>query len=318
MDESWKDKEKIVALLEKFISPDCQVEHNKFLPVLGRPNREPRQFDVVVTTSLQANRKHIAVFEVQKRGSKPDINTFGGWIVKMREVGANQLICVSEAGFPQSIIDEVKDTYGQDVVTLMTLKEFDVLTNPQLVNMDFTFEPTNKHFEIVNIEPIHLEEEAQIHVDTIKEPFNLNKPIFTIKNSIIKINIRDLVRSIIEYQTRDNKYVEMQRKHKSHTIHAHITPETNVWVHVNNRKFKIQSWKFAIEIDISDLDFEQETKKYVYKSEIINEELVWVASHVIKLGSKTIQIDLIAKMENGKLKFGIRDKLLIDKSRNEN
>ena len=33
---------KVVALLEKILTPDATVRHNVLLPVLGRPGRSPR------------------------------------------------------------------------------------------------------------------------------------------------------------------------------------------------------------------------------------------------------------------------------------
>lgn len=119
--KNWKTAEHIAAMLEKAVSPDAMVQHNVFLPVIGRPNRKPRQCDVVVTYGKEP-RTSRAIVEVQKRNRKPDITTFDGWVAKMREVGAQQLICVSEHGYPQSIIDKVALEIGP-TVKLMTLRQ---------------------------------------------------------------------------------------------------------------------------------------------------------------------------------------------------
>lgn len=132
-ESGWKVKELIVAALEKYVTPESKVEHNIKLPVVGKPNRRPRQCDVVITYGNEP-RQFTAIVEVQDRSRRPDITMFHGWVRKMQEVGANQLICVSELGFPDSIIDEVKNTYGGSVV-LMTLQEFDYIANPQEINM---------------------------------------------------------------------------------------------------------------------------------------------------------------------------------------
>jgi hypothetical protein len=68
-------------------------------------------------------RQTISIVEVQKRGSKPEINDFNGWIVKMRDVGAQHLICVSALGFPVSI-EEKADQIGP-TVRLLTLKQIE-------------------------------------------------------------------------------------------------------------------------------------------------------------------------------------------------
>jgi hypothetical protein len=122
---SWKAAEKLVAAIEKSLAPDATVEHDVQLPVLGQ-NRS-RQCDVVLRVGKKP-RDQFFIVEVQQRGSKPDINTFGGWLRKMEEVGASGLICVSEAGFPDSIIQDVAQRIGPKV-RLITL-------NPQGENFD--------------------------------------------------------------------------------------------------------------------------------------------------------------------------------------
>ena len=119
----WKDAEKIAALFEKAITPTAKVEHDKRLPVIGKPNRIPRQCDVVITFG-KSPRNTRAIVEVQKRNNKPNIIEFHGWLKKMREVGAQQLICVSTKGFPKSIKDEVAEDIGPTVI-LMKLDELE-------------------------------------------------------------------------------------------------------------------------------------------------------------------------------------------------
>ncbi len=58
------------------------------------------------------SRKHVTIVEVQKQNRKPTLNEFDGWIAKMKQVGANQLICVSEQGFPASIVELSKRSTG--------------------------------------------------------------------------------------------------------------------------------------------------------------------------------------------------------------
>jgi hypothetical protein len=55
---------------------------------------------------------------------------FHGWIMKMKEVGAESLICVSALGFPQSIKADVLNVYGP-TVRLMTLTEMEQMEIPR-------------------------------------------------------------------------------------------------------------------------------------------------------------------------------------------
>ena len=68
-------------------------------------------------------RQTISIVEVQKRNSKTDINTFDGWLQKMKDVGAQHLFCVSEKGFPGSI-KEKAEVIGP-TVRLLTLKQIE-------------------------------------------------------------------------------------------------------------------------------------------------------------------------------------------------
>jgi hypothetical protein len=119
----WKITEKIIALLEGIITPDAEVEHNVYLPVIGSQSGRKRQCDIVIKYGLEP-RQSIAIVEVQKRKKLPDINTFQGWLRKMTEVGAQHLICVSALGYPKSIIEDVATKVGP-TVTLTTLKELE-------------------------------------------------------------------------------------------------------------------------------------------------------------------------------------------------
>jgi len=115
----WKLVEEVAARLEAALAPHAVVSSNVQLPVLGSSRR--RQCDVVITMG-RPPRETVSIVEVQKRKAKPDITTFHGWLQKMREVGAQHLICVSEAGYPASILEEVSQRIGP-TVRLLTLSE---------------------------------------------------------------------------------------------------------------------------------------------------------------------------------------------------
>jgi hypothetical protein len=114
----WKLIERVVALLEKTLTPDCHIEHNKKLPELGTGTL--RQCDVIIRCG-KPPRSTLTIVEVQKRNRKVTIGTYEGWCKKREKLGAQHLICVSVEGFPDSV---VKDLAAQgDTVRLMTLCE---------------------------------------------------------------------------------------------------------------------------------------------------------------------------------------------------
>ena len=119
----WKTREKVVTIIERHLGQSAKIRRDVHLPVLGSKGGRTRQCDIVIEEGKMP-RQTISIVEVQKRGKKPEINDFDGWCKKMRDVGAQHLICVSERGFPKSIQEEA-DKIGPTVrlITLQQLEE---------------------------------------------------------------------------------------------------------------------------------------------------------------------------------------------------
>jgi hypothetical protein len=117
----WKLVQRVVALLEKTISPGDEVLHDEWLTDVTTGDK--RQFDVVIKSG-KPPRQTITVVEVQKRGSRVSIGTFEGWVKKRESVGAHCLMCVSALEYPQSVKNKVAKNLGPSV-RLLTLKELE-------------------------------------------------------------------------------------------------------------------------------------------------------------------------------------------------
>jgi len=126
-DLEWKLKEKTVTILERHFGQNAKVERDINLPVLTSPTKRTRQCDVVITEG-SIPRQTISIVEVQNRTSKPSINDFEGGVVKMQQVGAQHLICVSEKGFPASIKERAKEL--GPTIRLLTLKQLEQRDTP--------------------------------------------------------------------------------------------------------------------------------------------------------------------------------------------
>lgn len=122
MSNQWKEAELLVKLIEEQVSPDALIEHNVFLPVLSSTTGVKRQCDLVIRTG-QKPRQTISIVEIQDRNRKVDITIFDGWMQKMKDVGAQHLICVSKKGFPKSV--EEKARFIGPTVRLVKLEEFE-------------------------------------------------------------------------------------------------------------------------------------------------------------------------------------------------
>jgi hypothetical protein len=97
--KSWRSAEEIVAMIEKALSPHAIVEHDVMLPVVTGGGEYKRQCDVVIRMGPR-HRQTLTIVEVQKRRKKVGPADFGGWLEKMKEVGANELLCVPKLDLP--------------------------------------------------------------------------------------------------------------------------------------------------------------------------------------------------------------------------
>lgn len=307
--KEWESIEKLVAILEKFITPNSRVEHNVKLPILGSPTKRKRQFDAVITLT-SGSKIFTIVVEVQKRKSKPTIGMFHSWVTKMESVGATQLICVSEKGYPKSIFEEVQIKYGKKI-TLMTLKAFDDLLKPPNVNIDIDFTNLrNKHYEYVNPTPPQFEQAAQKYM-----PFEFleTDKVFLTSNTVEPFSLKEYVEQGIKIETNRPEFLEKFNRGElgnKGRIEMDLNESSGLYGVINGEKFLIIKWKLTIVVTITDIEHTKETKKYEYRHEIINDVLAWVSSTVFTMQGKSVQLDFIARIENGVPHYELKETLL--------
>ncbi|HYG50851.1 MAG TPA: hypothetical protein VD905_08100, partial [Flavobacteriales bacterium] len=241
-EKKWQIAEKLAATFERFLTSDSVVQHNIKLPVLGKPNRRPRQCDVVITFG-KAPTTTIAIVEVQKRKSKPRLTTFHGWIKKMREVGAQQLICVSEAGFPSSIVEEVKYSYGK-TIALMTLKEFDHLTNPEIVTMlpyQIIMDKTFKFLEIkfTEFDPKPLGGILKI---------NTEDAIFKVRDNDKKFSLNDIAQALLYSKSKIPQFAINELKNEINILEHEITENDFLSLIYDSQEYKVKNGHLKLEL----------------------------------------------------------------------
>lgn len=249
----------------------------------------------------------MAIVEVQKRNRRPDITTFHGWIKKRDEVGANQLICVSELGFPQSIINEVKNRYGNTVV-LMTLQEFDYIANPQRINMVNFFIVPHKQITIAKSEPIelsigkdealHQEDEAAMR--SYLEPLDFHRKMFSFLNYPDKRSLSEIIESSLDSHP---QFAAVELTSSQVTVPIKIDEESNVFIDIGVKRFRIKRWAFELDIRIEREARPNNVTQYVYRQEIANDALAWVSAFELTLDGQTTKYELWVKSEAGALVF---------------
>ncbi|MCX6676812.1 MAG: hypothetical protein NTU95_02560 [Methanothrix sp.] len=190
---AWMHAQRIVAILEQSLSPNARVQHDVKLPVIGMKDQW-RQCDVVITYG-EPPREFLSIIEVQRRNSKPDINTFGGWVAKMEDVGAQQLICVSAKGYPKSIKQQVNERLGKRRVCLLTLEELIEGEMPGLKPVHKTMVEETSTFSIQSAGPLKLKHNVpadELELDTRNRVFGYNE-------SEERVSLLDLTSLALEY-----------------------------------------------------------------------------------------------------------------------
>ncbi|QQG40557.1 MAG: hypothetical protein HYV37_03240 [Candidatus Levyibacteriota bacterium] len=264
----WKLIEEIVAILEKSLTPDAKVEHDVWLPVIGRSGK--RQCDVVITYG-KPPQQSITIVEVQKRGTKPEITTFDGWVMKMRKVGAQKLICVSAVGYPKSIIEDVELEYGS-TVKLLTLEE---LKKIKIENIIFPF---NSALELTPKFSFQSIGSVKFDHPPLDKAFKLSNhdKVFEIDNEVNLLNLDNLIsKSLDEISTvaRSKGIPDLE----SGTVKFIVGSTTkNLWIHNNGQRFKILS--LPIEVEVTMQRSEIPINYYEYKQKDINNPLAWAVS----------------------------------------
>ncbi|MHA1128647.1 MAG: hypothetical protein ACTSRN_06830 [Alphaproteobacteria bacterium] len=150
-----KLKEKVVTILERHIDQKAKVSCDVMMPVISNPALGKRQVDVLIETGTK-DRPTRTIVEVQDRKSKPSRLEFDGWLEKMREVGAQHLMCVTSAGFPNSIVEKAS-TIGP-TVRLFTLEQLEeargALLPPTIMSNQMLVVAYEK-LQAVQVVPIH-------------------------------------------------------------------------------------------------------------------------------------------------------------------
>lgn len=290
---AWKAAEELVAAIEKSLAPEARVEHDVQLPVLGQDRF--RQCDVVIRMG-RLPREQIFIVEVQKRKEKPDINTFGGWLRKMEEVGASGLICVSEAGYPDSIIQDVARRVGPKV-RLVTL---DPMTGrPQGMPIHLVPEIIRSTYKIRNVDVAGVKvyrvpgeearDDAITHVSYLKNAaLSHDKsrtsagPLSAVIQAGLKIN--DPYSGDSGTKIGDVIAVNFTMK---------ASDELPLWFHADQGSFRIN--EISVKADVQRIDFSEPImiSNWIYKQEFHDEAIAWVATSSFDVEGETMEMKLI-------------------------
>jgi len=288
----WKSSEEIAAILEKALVPTAKVEHNVRLPVMGKSRS--RQCDVVITYGKHP-RQTIAIVEVQKRRRKPDINTFHGWVQKMREVGAQHLICVSALGYPRSIVDEVQTQHGP-TVRLLTLEELKypsignlVAVSPFLIHRKpvFSFESIGKAG--METDPANID-----NLKAVETSINIKDKVFSLDDSPERYSLIDLTDQVVKLRS-EFFFQQGLTEPASYALDVMLgSVSQDLWFYQGEERRKI--YQLPLRIRVEHQITEIPMTFHAYKQEFIDGALAWVVSAKgFVEGGSEISVQLVFK-----------------------
>lgn len=298
IEPKWQTVEKVVALLEAALTPTAQVKHNVMLPVLGQSRR--RQCDIVITSG-EPPRQTITIVEVQDRKSRPNINTFHGWLEKMREVGAQHLICVSARGFPDSIKEEVATRIGP-TVRLMTLQQLKEINIHGLIFGNFIIHRT-PNFTLIKLgSQVKLDPQPNIS----RFEFKSDKRIFSANESLERYTVIEAASEILNDFLPSLLNSQGITDPNSYTIDVLLasSPEYTLYIHIDEQKYKVVSLSLILSVEtrISKIPLEH----FEYIQESIEGAVAWISSSKAVIDGKEVSIQVVFQQdESGYLKAAI-------------
>ena len=288
--------ERVVALLEKSLSPDARVFHNVKLPCLTTGHSE--QCDVVVEMG-QVPRVIRTIVEVQKRNERVKPNDFRGWCQKMRDVGANRLICVSAKPFPRSIKDKVAKELGPTVL-LVLLKALEANQWPfQIVNHSIkVLKPIVKVKSDIGPNPLLL---FNPHNNPFAEFTDELLPSSSFGNVIQREGKADLlpIQNLIdESLSLINERPELNRLREGiHTVELRWRPQ-GTSLCLNGRVAPIQEVRVVVTIEYSALLLPFEVLSYTQEG---HDTLAWLVRASGRMDDQRVEIQftLVPRADGG-------------------
>lgn len=145
-----KDLERVVELLERSLDPAARIKQNVPMPVLSSQIGATVHCDVVVW-SHQGAREFITIIEVQDRTRQMLPNDVRGFVEKMKDVGAQRVVCVSKMDFSKSVKEKAAQSGG--TLILIVVNDWGIDSLP----LEFVrVEPSYAEFNLTEATNVHI------------------------------------------------------------------------------------------------------------------------------------------------------------------
>jgi hypothetical protein len=269
----WQLREQVVAALERAVAPGAAVVHNVRLPVIGSPTKRRRQCDVVITAG-QPPRQTMAIVEVQKRGRRVTLGDFESWLVKMKSVGAHQLICVSQHAFPNSVL-EVAAQHGP-IVELLTLDPSQPKENLPVTMVGMVV--NNLKFEVTEFTS-GLMLEPKLAVDGPRQ-IQTEAPLLSVDDEVELISVNSLLLRIL------NNEPSLQLPPHSAPAFVLIdlgSSDSQVWFHEAGKKALVKRWVANVKLTVETTNAPMTLSNVPYTEHGQRDPLAWASQAIMPL-----------------------------------
>jgi hypothetical protein len=274
--------EKLIALIEKSITPDARIEHDVQMPLLNSQNGSTTQCDIVIWSGKKP-RETITIIEVQDRTSKIKPNDFRGWQKKLDEIGAQHLICVSRKPFPKSIKENALQS-GNKIFLMNIINQMPDQLPLTMLKSNFAY----RHFELKSFKNLNIEysigelEKKSLTKEMVfKDTTNLNEKCYSLDlaNLVSLYDICYMKTEFIEQTQEQNRFVEFK-----------LTEEPKIYIYKYNQFINI-GLNFEFEYFLEFIPIPLNVMTYEQNGEI----LAWMleSSYDLPIGKTELKVPII-------------------------
>jgi len=225
-----------------------------------------------------------------KRNKRPDITTFHGWVQKMREVGAQQLICVSAKGYSDSVVDEVATRLGP-TVKLLTLEDLEAGKELSgFVLVPHLTEITPK-FSVTDLGPIRFLKP----LDLPETQVTLTEKVFSVEDDAEPISINDV---LVRYLN-SAKPVDLPPPHEvanwSRSLNVLINESSQLRFHHRGEKLLVAELPISLVITCDVQGTPIPVHGLSYRQALIDGALAWVTITRLLNQGREVELTIIVK-----------------------
>jgi hypothetical protein len=219
----------------------------------------------------------------------------------MREVGAQQLICVSTLGYPKSIVDEVATRIGP-TVKLLKLDDLSEGAGKNPFTLVPTLLETARKFSIAKLGPIGIKGPAQIS----KVQLRSDERVFTVEAERQLISLNELVTRALDSSDEIGVPPPHEMANWSQSVEMRIDGSHQVKYHHAGKVYPVEKLEISILVmfDVHPNPISVEGLRY--SQELVDGQLAWVSRTTIQRQDGQVEITIVVTPDKDGLLRNLR------------